>query len=165
MNRLDKHHEKTDNTPLQMGEMKGGSAEEAALLDNWVISFVAHLCHPSSGQAITTKSVLGHSGMPEYGTAGRELPVERQIETQHFPWPDSGWCHGCSWESDRLSWEKLKPTNTWRKWLLTAAAPLLFSRMRWLIMLPSENDAWEPNPPVFYKYRFSAQATDWTQRS
>lgn len=33
-------------------------------------------------------------------------------------------------------------------------------------MLPSENDAWEPNPPLFFcKYRFSAQATNWTQRS
>lgn len=31
---MNKRHEKTDNTMLQMGEMKGGSAEEAALLNN-----------------------------------------------------------------------------------------------------------------------------------
>lgn len=34
MDSLDKHHEKTDNTMLQMGEMMGGSTEEAALLNN-----------------------------------------------------------------------------------------------------------------------------------
>lgn len=97
MNNLDKHLEKTDNAMLQMGEMMGGSTEESALLKNWRISFVAHLCQPSSGQAITTESILDTQACQNLGllafqisTAGRELPVERQIETQHFPWPDSG---------------------------------------------------------------------------
>lgn len=156
---------------LQMGEMKSGSTERsctAQQLSNF-------LCGPS----VSSQFWSSHDHKEHPGTFG----YARIWDCWHFRSALLAW--SSLWRDKlipstflgqtvakamaapgslmELSWEKLKPTNTWRKWLLTAAAPLLFSRTRWLIMLPSENDAWESNPPLFCKFRFSPQATDWTQ--
>lgn len=91
MNSLDKHHEKTDNTMLQIGEMKGGSTEKAALLNNPVISFVARLYHPSSGQPSPQRAswdtrVCQNMGLLAFqiSTADMEIPEEDKLKPSTF---------------------------------------------------------------------------------
>lgn len=99
---LDKHHQKTDNTMLQMRKTKEPRRSHTGQqLGSWLFW---SLCVTSELVLLAPQSILGHLAMSQGGSSGilvghcwQGANCRETDLMWCFPWLVTSWCCGCWW--------------------------------------------------------------------